>query len=104
MTLLDIKGLTIDIARDTGPVRVVDGIDLEIPPGQSVAWASSSRTRLRDSPESKPRTAGLRQMALRSAWRMNSGASFSGARPRVPGLPLRWLGGGRAFSAWKFAA
>ena len=29
MTLLDIKGLTIDIDRDTGPARVVDGIDLK---------------------------------------------------------------------------
>ena len=27
--LLDIRGLTIDIARDTGPARVVDGIEDE---------------------------------------------------------------------------
>ncbi len=34
--LLDIKGLTIDIARDTGAARVVDGIDLTVMQGESL--------------------------------------------------------------------
>ena len=42
MTLLDIKGLTIDIARDTGPVRVVDGIDLAVMEGESLGIVGES--------------------------------------------------------------
>jgi len=40
--LLDIRGLTIDIARDGGPARVVDGIDLAIQPGESVGIVGES--------------------------------------------------------------
>ncbi|MES2548306.1 MAG: ABC transporter ATP-binding protein [Pseudomonadota bacterium] len=42
MTLLDIKGLTIDIARDTGPARVVDGIDLAVMEGESLGIVGES--------------------------------------------------------------
>jgi peptide/nickel transport system ATP-binding protein len=42
MTLLDIKGLTIDIARDTGPARVVDGIDLSVMEGESLGIVGES--------------------------------------------------------------
>jgi peptide/nickel transport system ATP-binding protein len=42
MTLLDIKGLTIDIARDTGPARVVDGIDLCVMEGESLGIVGES--------------------------------------------------------------
>lgn len=40
--LLQIKGLTIDIARDTGPARVVDGIDLSIAEGESLGIVGES--------------------------------------------------------------
>jgi len=40
--LLDIRGLTIDIARDGGPARVVDGINLAIQPGESVGIVGES--------------------------------------------------------------
>ncbi|MBL9054926.1 MAG: ABC transporter ATP-binding protein [Rhodobacteraceae bacterium] len=40
--LLDIKGLTIDIARDTGPARVVDGIDLVVNEGESLGIVGES--------------------------------------------------------------
>ena len=40
--LLDIKGLTIDIARDTGPARVVDGIDLTVNEGESLGIVGES--------------------------------------------------------------
>jgi peptide/nickel transport system ATP-binding protein len=42
MTLLEIKGLTIDIARDTGPARVVDGIDLAVMEGESLGIVGES--------------------------------------------------------------
>ena len=42
MTLLDITGLTIDIARDTGPARVVDGIDLAVMEGESLGIVGES--------------------------------------------------------------
>ncbi|MCU0346360.1 MAG: ABC transporter ATP-binding protein, partial [Saprospiraceae bacterium] len=42
MTLLDIRGLTIDIARDTGPARVVDGIDLSVMEGESLGIVGES--------------------------------------------------------------
>ncbi|MEO8244387.1 MAG: ABC transporter ATP-binding protein [bacterium] len=40
--LLDVKGLTIDIARDTGPTRVVDGIDLTVMQGESLGIVGES--------------------------------------------------------------
>jgi peptide/nickel transport system ATP-binding protein len=40
--LLDIRGLTIDIARDTGPARVVDGIDLAVMEGESLGIVGES--------------------------------------------------------------
>jgi peptide/nickel transport system ATP-binding protein len=40
--LLEIKGLTIDIARDEGPVRVVDGIDLSVASGESLGIVGES--------------------------------------------------------------
>ncbi len=40
--LLEIKGLTIDIDRDGGPVRVVDGINLSIEQGESLGIVGES--------------------------------------------------------------
>jgi peptide/nickel transport system ATP-binding protein len=40
--LLEIKGLTIDIARDNGAARVVDGIDLSIAEGESLGIVGES--------------------------------------------------------------
>jgi peptide/nickel transport system ATP-binding protein len=40
--LLQITGLTIDIARDTGPARVVDGIDLTVNEGESLGIVGES--------------------------------------------------------------
>jgi peptide/nickel transport system ATP-binding protein len=40
--LLDIRGLTIDIDRDTGPARVVDGIDLALQQGESLGIVGES--------------------------------------------------------------
>ena len=40
--LLDIRGLTIDIARDSGPARVVDGIDLSVAEGESLGIVGES--------------------------------------------------------------
>ncbi|GHC59574.1 ABC transporter ATP-binding protein [Neogemmobacter tilapiae] len=40
--LLDIKSLTIDIARDNGPARVVDGIDLTVAEGESLGVVGES--------------------------------------------------------------
>ena len=40
--LLDIRGLTIDIERDTGPARVVDGIDLTLREGESLGIVGES--------------------------------------------------------------
>jgi peptide/nickel transport system ATP-binding protein len=40
--LLDLKGLTIDIARDEGPARVVDGIDLAVMAGESLGIVGES--------------------------------------------------------------
>ena len=40
--LLDIRGLTIDIDRDTGPARVVDGIDLMVGEGESLGIVGES--------------------------------------------------------------
>jgi peptide/nickel transport system ATP-binding protein len=40
--LLDIKSLTIDIARDHGPARVVDGIDLTVGEGESLGVVGES--------------------------------------------------------------
>lgn len=40
--LLDIRGLTIDIDRDTGPARVVDGIDLTLGEGESLGIVGES--------------------------------------------------------------
>jgi peptide/nickel transport system ATP-binding protein len=40
--LLDIRGLTIDIARDSGPARVVDGIDLSLAEGESLGIVGES--------------------------------------------------------------
>ena len=40
--LLDINGLTIDIDRDSGPARVVDGIDLSILEGESLGIVGES--------------------------------------------------------------
>ena len=40
--LLDIRGLTIDIARDAGPARVVDGIDLTVMEGESLGIVGES--------------------------------------------------------------
>jgi peptide/nickel transport system ATP-binding protein len=40
--LLDIRGLTIDIARDAGPARVVDGIDLAVMEGESLGIVGES--------------------------------------------------------------
>ena len=40
--LLDIKGLTIDIARDDGPARVVDGITLSLQQGESIGIVGES--------------------------------------------------------------
>ena len=42
MTLLQIKGLTIDIDRDSGPARVVDGIDLAVMEGESLGIVGES--------------------------------------------------------------
>jgi len=42
MNLLEIKGLTIDIARDNGPARVVDGIDLTVREGESLGIVGES--------------------------------------------------------------
>ena len=42
MTLLDVRGLTIDIARDDGPARVVDGIDLTLAEGESLGIVGES--------------------------------------------------------------
>ncbi|MDZ4088428.1 MAG: ABC transporter ATP-binding protein [Tabrizicola sp.] len=40
--LLDIRGLTIDIDRDSGPARVVDGIDLTVAEGESLGIVGES--------------------------------------------------------------
>ncbi|MFN4154106.1 MAG: ABC transporter ATP-binding protein [Paracoccaceae bacterium] len=40
--LLQIRGLTIDIARDDGPARVVDGIDLTVMAGESLGIVGES--------------------------------------------------------------
>ena len=40
--LLEIKGLTIDIARDDGPARVVDGINLSLDQGESLGIVGES--------------------------------------------------------------
>lgn len=40
--LLDIKGLTIDIDRDSGPARVVDGIHLSVEAGESLGVVGES--------------------------------------------------------------
>ena len=40
--LLEIKGLTIDIARDDGPARVVDGITLSLEQGESLGIVGES--------------------------------------------------------------
>ncbi|MDP2082475.1 MAG: ABC transporter ATP-binding protein [Pseudotabrizicola sp.] len=40
--LLEIRGLTIDIARDEGPARVVDGIDLTVMAGESLGIVGES--------------------------------------------------------------
>ena len=40
--LLEIRGLTIDIARDGGPARVVDGIDLTVMAGESLGIVGES--------------------------------------------------------------
>jgi peptide/nickel transport system ATP-binding protein len=40
--LLQIRGLTIDIDRDTGPARVVDGIDLTVDEGESLGVVGES--------------------------------------------------------------
>jgi peptide/nickel transport system ATP-binding protein len=40
--LLDIKGLTIDIDREDGPARVVDGIDLTLAQGESLGIVGES--------------------------------------------------------------
>ena len=40
--LLNIKGLTIDIARDDGPARVVDGITLSLEQGESLGIVGES--------------------------------------------------------------
>ncbi|OHC56665.1 MAG: peptide ABC transporter ATP-binding protein [Rhodobacterales bacterium RIFCSPHIGHO2_02_FULL_62_130] len=40
--LLEIRGLTIDIARDNGPARVVDGIDLTVNEGESLGIVGES--------------------------------------------------------------
>ncbi len=40
--LLDIRGLAIDIARDSGPARVVDGIDLTVMEGESLGIVGES--------------------------------------------------------------
>jgi peptide/nickel transport system ATP-binding protein len=40
--LLDIRSLTIDIARDNGPARVVDGISLTVNSGESVGIVGES--------------------------------------------------------------
>ena len=40
--LLDIRGLTIDIARDNGPARVVDRISLAVGSGESVGIVGES--------------------------------------------------------------
>jgi peptide/nickel transport system ATP-binding protein len=40
--LLDIRGLTIDIDRDTGPARVVDGINLTVGEGESLGIVGES--------------------------------------------------------------
>ena len=40
--LLEIKGLTIDIARDEGPARVVDGITLSLEQGESLGIVGES--------------------------------------------------------------
>ncbi|MCU0906617.1 MAG: ABC transporter ATP-binding protein [Rhodobacteraceae bacterium] len=40
--LLDIRGLTIDIDRDSGPARVVDGIDLAVAEGESLGIVGES--------------------------------------------------------------
>jgi peptide/nickel transport system ATP-binding protein len=42
MTLLDIRGLAIDIDRDSGPARVVDGIDLAVMEGESLGIVGES--------------------------------------------------------------
>jgi peptide/nickel transport system ATP-binding protein len=40
--LLEIRGLTIDIDRDSGPARVVDGIDLSVAEGESLGIVGES--------------------------------------------------------------
>ena len=40
--LLEIRGLTIDIDRDNGPARVVDGIDLAVEEGESLGIVGES--------------------------------------------------------------
>ena len=40
--LLEIRGLAIDIARDNGPARVVDGIDLTVDEGESLGIVGES--------------------------------------------------------------
>lgn len=42
MTLLEIRGLTIDIDSDTGPARVVNGIDLSVMEGESLGIVGES--------------------------------------------------------------
>ena len=70
--LLDVRGLQVDFEADTGPVRVLNGMDLTVEAGQSVGVVGESGS---------GKTVLLRTILglLQDPWRVGAGAvTFDG--------------------------
>src|ERR1700749_5152514 len=65
--LLDVRGLQVEYEADTGPVRVLNGMDLAVEPGQSLGVVGESGS---------GKTVLLRTLLglLEDPWRVNAGA------------------------------